>query len=119
MNLKIFVYKTGKPLSEIKQVAEKALKEAQILGIENDDLFIESTVATFLDMTETEYSECIRELNKKFVESKYDSFDAFMESLVSEEMVSTGFALSDRPESLELPKPKKKKSEDDKEEENK
>ena len=31
MNLKIFVYKTGKPISEIKQIVEKAIKEAQIL----------------------------------------------------------------------------------------
>lgn len=115
MNLKIFVYKTGKPLSEIKQVVDKALKEANLLGLENDDLFVESTVATLLDMDEAEYSECIRDLNRKFVESKFDSFDDFIESLVSEEMVSTGFAPSDRPENLVKPEPKKKKKEDNEE----
>jgi len=108
VNLKIFVYKTGKPISEVKQVVEKAIKEAQILGLENDDLFIESTTASLLDMNEEEYTECIRELNKRFLESNYNSFNDFMESLVSEEMVSTGFAVGDRPESLEKPKPKKR-----------
>ena len=114
MNLKIFVYKTGKSLSEIKQIADKALKEANLLGVDTDELFIESTIANMLDMNDQEYSECIRDLNRKFIESKYESFDEFLESLVSEEMVSTGFAPSERPEKLEMPKPKKK--EDDEEE---
>lgn len=115
MNLKIFVYKTGKSLTEIKQVVDKALKEAHMLGVETDEMFIESTVANMLDMNDQEYSECIRDLNRKFIESKFDSFDEFLESLVSEEMISTGFAPGERPEKLEMPKPKKK--EDDKEEE--
>jgi hypothetical protein len=113
MNLKIFVYKTGKPISEIKQIVEKAIKEAQILGLENDDLFIESITASLLDMNDAEYLECIRELNKIFLESKYDSFNDFMESLVSEEMVSTGFAVSDRPENFIKPEPKKDKDDEE------
>lgn len=115
MNLKIFVYKTGKPISEVKQIVEKAIKEAQILGLENDDLFIESTTASLLDMNEEEYTECIRELNKRFLESNYNSFNDFMESLVSEEMVSTGFAVSERPETLQKSEPKKKKKDDEEE----
>jgi len=115
MNLKIFVYKTGKPISQVKQIVEKAIKEAQILGLENDDLFIESTTASLLDMNEEEYTECIRELNKRFLDSNYNSFNDFMESLVSEEMVSTGFEVSERPETLQKPEPKKKKKEYDEE----
>lgn len=115
MNLKIFVYKTGKPLSEIKQVVDKALKEANILGLDNDDLFIESTVANLLDMNETEYTDCIRDLNRKFIESKFESFDDFIESLVSEETVSTGIALTTRPEKLVKPEPKKKDEETEEE----
>jgi len=126
MNLKIFVYKTGKPLSEIKQVCDLALKEAQILGLEHDEMFVESVIREILDMDETEFSQCIRDLNKKFVESKYDSFNDFMESLIVEDgisgggtTVSTSFSLSSRPESLvgvdDLTfKKKKKKDEEDK-----
>lgn len=112
MNLKIFVYKTGKPLSEIRQIADKAIKEASLLGLDKDSIFIESTVASLLDMDEKEYSECIRELNRKFIESRYESFNDFIESLLTEEMVSTGFAPGDRPEKLVKPEPKKKEDEE-------
>jgi len=119
MNLKLFVYKTGKHLSEIKQIAEKALNEASILGLEYDERFVESIIVELLDMTEQEYNLCIRELNKKFMESGLNSFDEFIESLVKEEtMTSTGFSIGSRPENLigasEPDKQKKKKDEDEK-----
>jgi len=127
MNLKPFVYKTGKPLSEIKELCNIAINEAKILGVENDERFIESTLVTMLEMNDQEYIECVRDLNKKFIDSKYSSFDDFMESLIKEDgvgvsggdgTVSTSFSLSSRPEKLggvtEIPnKSKKKKKEDD------
>ena len=61
--------------------------EAKILGVENDERFIESTLVTMLEMDDQEYNECVRELNKKFIDSKYSSFDDFMESLMKEDGV--------------------------------
>jgi hypothetical protein len=120
MNLKLFVYKTGKPLSEIKQIADKAIKEAQILGCENDERFVESVLVTLLDMNEEEYTVCIKDLNKKFVESKFQSFDDFLESLLVEDtMMSTAFGLSLRPENMLGATEPDKQKKDDKEKDTK
>jgi hypothetical protein len=94
--LETFIYESGIKASIVKQTYREAYKECRHLNKENDLNFIRETMEIILDMKES------KTCAEKFIVSKYKSFDKFIEDLIdcdlNEDVLSTGFAVSDKPE---------------------
>lgn len=94
--LETFVYESGIKASIVKQAYKDAYKECKHLNKENDLNFIRETMETILDMKES------KTCAEKFMTSKYTNFEKYIEDLIDcpldEDVLSTGFAISDKPE---------------------
>jgi len=107
-NNKTLVYRSGKSFSEVHTAYLQALKEAQSLGIEEDEVKVMSILETILEIDEESYKETSKKITSKYLESN-KSFSDFLEELVSSDIPQ-----SSRPEpDINEPFPDKIKEEDD------
>jgi hypothetical protein len=110
MNYKLLSFKSGKSIVFIESIHRTAIKEATSLGLQEDEVFVESIVTSLLEIDEETYQETIKQLNKQFLQSTFKSFDEFLESLLTEDglaggtgITSTSFSIGSRPEKLTTP----------------
>jgi hypothetical protein len=109
-NNKTLVYRSGKSFSEVHTAYLQALKEAQSLGIEEDEVKVMSILETILEIDEESYKETSKKITNKYLESGKD-FNTFLEELVSSDIPQ-----SSRPEpDIDEPFPSKIKEDDDEE----
>ena len=100
MNFRLLSILSGKPLSEVKEYYNKAIKEKDFLGIkENETHFLTEMMKVYLDIEE---DACSKTLSDSFIKSGKSSFNEFLESLLSEEgmTVSTDFSPAVKPETM-------------------
>lgn len=95
MDLHIIALRSGIHISKIKEAYETALQEASFIGVKSEK-FIYETMEEILDMNE-------KSLSSRYSESGIKDFDQFLESLldekeISEDLMSTNFAPSQKPE---------------------
>lgn len=89
--LKSFVYFYGIKASKVNKVYKEVLDQAYSLGQENSLDFVSETMKVLID---ADPALC----TKHFVESDFNNFDDFIESLFDETLISTNFSPSERPE---------------------
>jgi len=100
--IKSYAIRSGKSIKEIKLLINKAVKEAESLGKENDKKFIKNMMEDFLDLEE---NIIIKKLVNLFIESDKVNFDSFIEELISNDIpldMRPELHLKPRTKSLEL-----------------
>lgn len=80
--LKKYAILSKKSTNDIKKYYQKATSEAKSLGKENDNKFIMELFVDFLDLNESKDQELV----KKFILSKRNNFDDFIEELISSDI---------------------------------
>lgn len=117
MNYKLFSFKSGKHLNEVKNAFKLAEKEAKEIGITEKE-YIEEIAKVILGLDEDNYKETIKNINNSIIKNGFNKISDFFNYLIKEDgvvsggptTVSTSFSPSVRPENLIKPKIKNNKN---------